>query len=455
MLTSINPTTGNPIATYLPHDDAELRRRLDAAAHQFERWRATPIGDRAAALRRVAQRLRERRDELARLMTREIGKTIAASESEVDKCALACDFFAEHAPAWLADQAVKSDARESFVRLSPLGPVLAIMPWNFPFWQFFRFAAAALMAGNVAVLKHAPNATGCALAIESVFREADAPAATVLLVEDNAVAEKLIGAPEIRAVTLTGSDRAGRAVAAAAGRALKPCVMELGGSDAFIVLDDVSIEAVARAAADTRCINNGQSCIASKRFIVAESIADDFIEALASEMRAKVVGDPIERATQIGPMAREDLRDALDDQVRRSVAAGAKLICGGRRPDRAGFFYEPTVLASVAPGMTAFDEETFGPVAAVIIARDCDHAAELANASRFGLAASVWTRDLDSARAMIDRLEVGNVFVNATVRSDPRLPFGGTRDSGWGRELSRHGVEAFCNVKTVWVDEAR
>ena len=454
MLRSINPATEVIFAEYAAHAAGEIDRRLGLATRAFESWRLEPIDRRAARMRSLATILRGRRPMLAALMTAEVGKTIGASEAEVDKCAGACEFFADHAPRMLADRAVATDAKDSFIRLDPLGPVLAIMPWNFPLWQVFRFAAPALMAGNVGVLKHATNVTGCALAIESAFGDAGFPegAFVALLVDDDAVAQSLVARPTIRAVTLTGSERAGRAVAAAAATVLKKSVLELGGSDAFIVLADADVASVAEAAADARCLNNGQSCIAAKRFIVVAAVAEAFEAAFVAAMSRRVVGDPTDRATQVGPLARDDLRGALDDQVRRSIEAGARLACGGARPEGRGYFYPPTVLLNVRPGIAAFDEETFGPVAAVVRARDVVDAIALANRSRYGLGASVWTADLDAARAIAARLEAGSVFVNAGVRSDPRLPFGGVKDSGWGRELSHYGVEEFCNVKSVWID---
>jgi succinate-semialdehyde dehydrogenase/glutarate-semialdehyde dehydrogenase len=386
------------------------------------------------------------------MMTEEMGKPIAAAESEVDKCAWVCDFYAEHAARFLATETVATDAAKSFVRYEPLGAVLAIMPWNFPFWQFFRFAAPALMAGNVAVLKHASNVPGSALAIETAFREAGFPdgVMTTLLVSSER-SKRLIGDPVIRAVTLTGSDRAGMEVAAEAGRQLKKTVLELGGSDPFIVLNDADPVEVGRQAARARTINSGQSCIAAKRFIVEEEVADRFEEEFIRAMEGLKSGDPMDRNTELGPMARQDLLDSLDDQVRRTVDAGAQLRTGGHRLPGDGWFYAPTVLTGVEPGMAAFDEETFGPVAAVIRARDTAHAIELANRSNFGLGASVWTGDANRGEHLASEIEAGNVFVNGVVKSDPRLPFGGVKSSGYGRELSEVGIREFVNIKTVWI----
>jgi succinate-semialdehyde dehydrogenase/glutarate-semialdehyde dehydrogenase len=450
---SVNPATEQVIAEY-PDDTPEvIECKLKTAEKAFGRWRSAPILDRGALLKNVATGLRQKRDELSRLMAAEMGKPISAGEAEVEKCAGACEFFAENAPRFLAHQSIHSDASRSYVRFDPLGPVLAIMPWNFPFWQVIRFAAPALMAGNVALLKHAPNVPGCALAIERLFTDAKFPPGvfSALLIGDNLAAEKLIGHPIIQAVTLTGSERAGQAVASAAGRVLKKTVMELGGSDPFIVLADADVPSVAARAAEARCINGGQSCIAAKRFIVERAVADEFESAMIATMAAMKVGDPLDYATQVGPLARPDLLETLDRQVQRSLEQGAKLRLGGKRRAGKGFFYEPTVLTDVGPGIAAFDEETFGPVAAIVRAADAADAVRLANASRYGLAASIWTRDLDHAQALAADIESGSVFINGIVKSDPRLPFGGVKNSGWGRELSHFGIYEFANIKTVWV----
>ncbi|HYO16392.1 MAG TPA: NAD-dependent succinate-semialdehyde dehydrogenase [Thermoanaerobaculia bacterium] len=449
---AVNPATGEVIREYPAHDEGEVRNRLERAERAFADWRQVPFAERARLMSRAADLLRERRDDYARLMTEEMGKPIGASESEVDKCAWVCDFYAEHAEGFLASETVATDASRSLIRYDPLGPVLAIMPWNFPFWQLFRFAAPGLMAGNVGVLKHASNVPGCALAIESVFRDAGFPEGvmTTLLVS-SAKAKDLIRSPIIRAVTLTGSDRAGMEVAAEAGRCLKKTVLELGGSDPFIVLADADPAETAKQAAKARTINSGQSCIAAKRFIVEGAVADRFEGEFARALESLQVGDPMDRATDVGPMAREDLLSDLDDQVRRTVEAGARLLTGGGRLPGEGWFYAPTLLTGVEPGMPAFDEETFGPVAAVIRARDAEHAVELANRSRFGLGASVWTGDPARGEALAGEIEAGCVFVNGIVKSDPRLPFGGVKSSGYGRELSEVGIREFVNIKTVWV----
>jgi succinate-semialdehyde dehydrogenase / glutarate-semialdehyde dehydrogenase len=447
-----NPATEELIRDYPEPDEREVEERLATAERAFATWRKVPFAERARLMHAAADRLREHRGDYGRLMTEEMGKPIAAAESEVDKCAWVCDWYAEHAEELLASQSVATDASRSCVRYDPLGPVLAVMPWNFPFWQVFRFAAPALMAGNVGILKHASNVPGTALAIEEVFLESGFPegAFTTLLIPSSRTAA-LIGHPTVRAVTLTGSDRAGREVAAEAGRHLKKSVLELGGSDPFIVLADADPAETARQAARARTINSGQSCIAAKRFIVDTSIADRFEDEFVRQMESLKIGDPLDRAIDVGPMAREDLLSDLDDQVRRTVEAGATLRTGGRRPEGTGWYYPPTVLTGVQPGMAAFDEETFGPVAAVIRADGTEEAIELANRSRFGLGSSVWTSDPIRAEALASEIEAGCVFVNGIVKSDPRLPFGGIKTSGYGRELADVGIREFVNIKTVWV----
>ncbi len=449
---SVNPFTEQLLREYADHTPSQVREALDAAGVAALQCAAMGMSDRAAGMRRTAAILRERKQGLAELMTLEMGKPIVAGEGEIEKCAVCCEHFAQHAAEYLARESIASDATRSGVRYEPLGAVLAIMPWNFPFWQVFRFAAPALMAGNVGLLKHAPNVSGCSLAIESIFRDAGFPrgAFTSLLIDTPAV-EAIIHDPVVRAVTLTGSERAGRSVAAIAGAALKKVVLELGGSDPFIVLPDADPRATAKAAAAARCINSGQSCIASKRFIVVgdnELFEAAFVEALC----ALKIGDPMDRQTSIGPLARLDLLEHLHDQVQRSIADGARLVVGGQRLPRTGFFYPPTLLTGVTPGMPAFDEETFGPVAALIHADGIDHAIHLANQSRFGLGASIWTDDAAHAeKTIVPRLEAGAVFVNGPVKSDPALPFGGIKNSGHGRELAALGIREFVNAKTVWV----
>ena len=449
---AIDPSTGETFESYEEHGSAEVERRLAAAAAAYAYWRRQAPAGRAAAVAAAGAVLRRRRDELALLMTREMGKPIGEAEAEVDKCAWVCDYYAENGVGFLEPTPVETDAAESFVRYDPIGAVLAVMPWNFPFWQVFRFAAPALVAGNVGLLKHASNVPGCALAIEDVFREAGLPkgAFTTLLVPSRIV-PRLIADPRVAAVTLTGSEQAGEEVACEAGRQLKKTVLELGGSDPFIVLADADVEAAAAAAAKARTINSGQSCIAAKRFIVEQSVADAFAAALARRMAALVVGDPRDRETEVGPLARQDLVDELHDQVRRTEEQGADLLTGGAPLDRPGFYYAPTVFDGVEPGMAAFEEETFGPLAAVVRAADRAQAVDLANRSEYGLGAAVWTGDVAAGRELAADIESGCVFVNEIVKSDPRLPFGGVKRSGYGRELAREGIREFVNVKTVWV----
>jgi len=453
LLHSENPATGEPLAEYRAHSEQGLHARLERCAEAFEEWSKRPVEARAGVLLRAAGLLRERRDELARLATLEMGKTLASAEAEVEKCAWACEHFSREAPALLAREPVATDARDSAVRHDPLGVLLAIMPWNFPYWQAFRAAAPALAAGNTVALKHASNVTGCALVMERLWHDAGLPdAAFTVLLAAGERATALVAHPAVAAVTLTGSEPAGAAVGAACGRALKKCVLELGGSDAFVVLADADLAEAARQAALARILNNGQSCIAAKRFVVVESVAEEFERYLKAALGALRMGDPLRRDTDLGPLARPDLVAELHRQVRESLAAGARLELGGEPAPGPGCFYPATLLTGVEPGMPAFDEETFGPLAPVTRARDTAHAIELANRSRFGLGASLWTADLDAARGLERSLEVGSVFVNATVRSDPRLPFGGVKRSGHGRELGRWGLREFVNVKTVWSD---
>src|SRR5216117_1630018 len=449
---SVNPATGDVVETYEETSPKEIERILAGAQAAFAEWRNTPFTARARSLRNAAQVLKKRKADYARLMTLEMGKPIVQAEAEVDKCAWTCEFFAEHAEGFLAEEPRETDAARSYVRFDPLGPVLAIMPWNFPFWQVFRFAAPALMAGNAAVLKHASNVPRCALEIERVFRAAGLPEGlfgTVLV--GPAAVPALIADARIRAVTLTGSERAGSQVAERAGRELKKTVLELGGSDPFVVLEDADLPRAARTAAAARLMNSGQSCIAAKRFIVVEEVAERFLELFVGEMRARKMGDPLARDTEVGPQARADLRDALHRQVEESVRRGARLLLGGSVPRGRGAFYPPTILAAVDKGMPAFDEETFGPVAAVVCARDEEDAIRLANDSTFGLGASLWTASRERAERLAPLVEAGSVVVNGLVKSDPRLPFGGIKRSGYGRELSEFGIREFVNVKSVWI----
>ncbi|HVQ76677.1 MAG TPA: NAD-dependent succinate-semialdehyde dehydrogenase [Candidatus Binatia bacterium] len=451
-LQSVNPATGEVIESFPETSARDLERILDAGATAFREWRRVPLAARAERMRQAARILTARRATYARTMALEMGKPIAQGEAEIDKCAGTCEYYAEHAESMLAPQLRATDASKSYVRFDPLGPVLAVMPWNFPFWQVFRFAAPALMAGNTSVLKHASNVPRCAVSIEEVFRDAGFPRGVfaTMLVGSPAVAG-IVADPRVAAATLTGSERAGSTVAAEAGRALKKTVLELGGSDPFIVLADANVAAAARTAADARLVNSGQSCIAAKRFIVVEAVAAAFLERFRAELASRRMGDPLARETQVGPQARVDLRDELHRQVEESVKRGARRLLGGEVPPGKGAFYPPTVLAAVEKGMPAFDEETFGPVAAVIQAKDEADAIGLANDSPFGLGASLWTRDLARAEALAAEIETGCVFVNGLVKSDARLPFGGIKRSGYGRELSEYGLREFVNVKSVWI----
>jgi succinate-semialdehyde dehydrogenase/glutarate-semialdehyde dehydrogenase len=449
-LESVNPATGERVARHEEHDAAAIEARLVLASRAAPRWGATPLDERTAVLTRAADLLDARRDRYARLITDEMGKPIGEARAEVAKCATGCRYYARHAAGMLAPEAAHLGTGRGYVTFDPLGPLLAVMPWNFPFWQVFRFAAPALAAGNVALLKHASNVCGAALAIEETWRDAGCPPGVfqTLLVGAARVAA-LIGDERVRGVSLTGSEGAGARVAELAGRALKKCVLELGGSDPFLVLADADVPAAARRAAAARTVNSGQSCIAAKRFLVVADVAAAFTDALAGAMAALVVGDPRDERTQVGPLARADLRVEVARQVEASVGAGARLVGGGRALPGPGFFYAPTVLADVRSGMPAFDDEVFGPVAAVTVARDERDAVALANRSRFGLGASIWTRDVARAEMLARQIDAGLVFINDLVRSDPALPFGGVKHSGYGRELSHFGLREFVNVRSI------
>jgi succinate-semialdehyde dehydrogenase/glutarate-semialdehyde dehydrogenase len=451
-LRSVNPATGAVIREYPETTPAELASILLESSCAFAGWRRVGFPDRAAKMRAAADLLDARKDELALLMAQEMGKPLAQGRSEAEKCAWVCRYYADHAPALLADRPAPTDATRSFVAFEPLGPVLAVMPWNFPFWQVFRFAAPALMAGNAGLLKHAANVSGCALAIEAVFKDAGFPPPLfrTLLIGSDQVA-RVIESREVKAVTLTGSTPAGQSVAARAGAALKKTVLELGGSDPYVVLEDADLDAAAETCAASRLINSGQSCIAAKRFIVVQEVLAAFQERFVERMRARKLGDPLADGTDVGPLARLDLRDSLHRQVEQSVAAGARVLLGGTLPGGPGAFYPPTVLGDVRKGMAVHDEETFGPVAAVIAAKDEADAVRIANDSPFGLGAAVFTRDLDRGERLARELEAGSCFVNALVKSDPRLPFGGIKESGYGRELADFGIHEFVNIKTVYL----
>jgi succinate-semialdehyde dehydrogenase / glutarate-semialdehyde dehydrogenase len=450
---AVDPASGKPLTQYPEMGWEEVELRLEGCHQAFVGWRDRSFDQRAEPMRRAGALLRERQDAYARLMAQEMGKPVRAGRAEVDKCAWVCDHYAEHAAALLAPEVIPTEARRSYVAFQPLGVVFAIMPWNFPFWQVLRFAAPALMAGNAAVLKHAENVPGCALALETLLRDAGFPEHLLTAVRvDRELAGRIIGHPRVRAVTLTGSTAAGRAVARQAGEALKKTVLELGGSDPYVVLADADPAEAARVCVEGRMVNGGQSCIAAKRFIVVPAVRVPFEREVLARMRAISCGSPLDDETTLGPMARQDLRDALHRQVQDSVAAGARLLLGGEVPDRPGAWYPPTVLTDVGPGMPAHDEELFGPVAAILPARDDDDALRIANDSVYGLGAAVLTADAARGEALArERLEAGCCFVNDFVRSDPRLPFGGVKDSGYGRELGALGIREFVNAKTVWV----
>ncbi len=449
---SRNPYTGRVEQQFEAFSWAQTKQLLGEAHAAFADWRTTAFEHRARLMHRAADLLRERAGELARLMAIEMGKPLADGRAEANKCAVCCDFYADRAEEFLADEPIETEAQRSFIAYEPLGAVLAVMPWNFPFWQVVRFAAPALMAGNVGLLKHASNVPQCALALEKIFHDAGFPPATfrTLLIGSDLV-EKLIEDDRIVAVTLTGSEPAGAAVAAAAGRQIKKTVLELGGSDAFIVLADADLELAAETAAKARMINSGQSCIAAKRFIVEQPIIEEFITKLKAHLQALQGGDPLEEGTDYGPLARADFADELTEQVEDSVKQGARLELAGGQPEPGSARFAPVILSQVQPGQRAYEEEFFGPVAIVLEARDADDAIRLANDSRFGLGGSVWTRDAKRGEQLARRVEAGAVFVNSLVKSAPEMPFGGIKKSGYGRELSHLGIREFVNQKSIWV----
>ena len=450
--TSVNPATGEQVWACDAWDATQIERAVAETAAATPAWAEIDIAERCRLLRRAGEVLRHQTQELARLITLEMGKLVKEARAEVEKCAWACDFYAEHAPAFVADEIIASDAGKSLVAYQPLGTVLAVMPWNFPFWQVFRFAAPALAAGNTALLKHASNVPQCALAIERVFSEAGFPRGVFrTLMISAAQTEQVIADPRIHAVTLTGSEPAGRKVAAAAGAHLKKSVLELGGSDPFIVLEDADLELTVNNAVASRYQNAGQSCIAAKRFIVVDAIADAFLARFETAVEKLAAGDPNKETVTLAPMARGDLRDELHQQVTASIERGAVKVTGCMPLPTPGYFYAASILDHVASGMPAYEQELFGPVAAVIRVRDEAEALAAANGSRFGLAGSVWTRDSDRGERLARRVQAGACFVNGMVKSDPRLPFGGVKVSGYGRELSYHGLREFVNTKTVWV----
>ncbi|HEU0233552.1 MAG TPA: NAD-dependent succinate-semialdehyde dehydrogenase [Gallionella sp.] len=450
--TSLNPTTNQLIQIHASWDSRRLEQALEKTRSAQQTWAQTSFSQRAEVLRNVAIHLHARRDQYATLITLEMGKPLREARAEVEKCAVVCDYYAQHAEEFMRAEPVASDAGKSYVAYYPLGVVLAVMPWNFPFWQAFRAAAPALMAGNALALKHAPNVPQCALAIEAIFRECGLPDGvfTTLMIEVEQVAET-IASPHVHAVTLTGSEAAGCKVAACAGQHLKKCVLELGGSDPFIVLHDADLELAVNMAMASRFNNCGQSCIAAKRFIVVPQIADEFLRQLKARVEALKLGDPLDDATQIGPMARLDLRDTLHKQVSDSIAQGAVAVTGCKPAEREGFFYQPSILDQVTAETRAWHEELFGPVAIIIRAASEADALRIANETRFGLGSSIWSKDTARAEQLAALIEAGSTFINGMVKSDPRLPFGGVKASGYGRELSRLGMHEFVNAKTVWI----
>jgi succinate-semialdehyde dehydrogenase / glutarate-semialdehyde dehydrogenase len=456
MLKSIDPSNGKELATFPELDAAGIEAAVERAWSARHAWRDAGMDLRTAILRSVAGVLRAEKARFAALMTAEMGKPIAEAEGEVEKCAWTATWIADNAARLLADEPIESTATKSYVRYQPLGVILAVMPWNFPFWQAFRAGLPALAAGNVMLLKHASNVPQCALAIEDVFREAGVPKGVfqTLLIGPGPVAG-IVADRRVAGVTLTGSEAAGELVASAAGKALKKSVLELGGSDPFIVLEDADVKTAATVACRARNQNNGQSCIAAKRFIVAEPIADEFEELFSKAVAALNVGDPTDRANQVGPLARPDLVDDLERQVKESISKGARVLAGGKRLKNGGNFFEPTVLAGVKPGMPVYNEETFGPVAAVIRVKDAEEALRVANDTDFGLGSSIWTGDVERGQKLAERVEAGLVFINGMVASDARLPFGGVKRSGYGRELSAAGIREFTNIQTVWVGPAK
>jgi succinate-semialdehyde dehydrogenase/glutarate-semialdehyde dehydrogenase len=450
-IASINPASGKTLKTFKALSSDEIETKLHMASKTYPKHRKTPFAERAEKMNRAADILERESEKFGHIMTSEMGKTLKSAIAEAQKCALGCRYYAEHGEKHLSDDVVKTSASRSFVRYQPLGPVLAIMPWNFPFWQVFRFAAPALMAGNVGLLKHSSNVPQCALAIEEVFTRAGfAPGTFQTLLIESAQVEKLIHDDRVAAVTLTGSEPAGQSVASLAGRQIKKTVLELGGSDPFIVMPSTDLKATVAAAVSARVINNGQSCIAAKRFIVADGIYNEFEKEFVRGMEALRLGDPTEDSTDVGPLATAKIRDDLHEQVERARKAGAKVLTGGTKVDGAGYFYSPTVLTNIPRNSGIYREEFFGPVAMLFRAKDAAEAIEVANDSPFGLGASAWTNDPAEAEQFINGIEAGQVFVNAPVASDPRLPFGGVKRSGYGRELSAIGIREFVNVKTVW-----
>jgi succinate-semialdehyde dehydrogenase/glutarate-semialdehyde dehydrogenase len=452
-IATINPATGETLRTFEPLSDAAVESKLALAANTFDSFRKLPFAERALMMSKAAGILEAEKEDLARLMTTEMGKTFRSAVDEAAKCAWACRYYAENAERFLADEAVETNARRSYIHYQPLGIVLAVMPWNFPFWQVFRFIAPSLMAGNVGLLKHASNVPQCALKIEEIMRRSGFPegAFQTLLIGSRQV-EAVLADPRVAAATLTGSEGAGVEVGVSAARRIKKVVLELGGSDPFVVMPSANLAEAVTWAVKARLVNNGQSCIAAKRFIVAEPVADEFERCFVAKMNAVVVGDPMDSKTELGPLSSEGALKELDADVEAALKAGARLLTGGKRLDRPGAFYAPTVLTNIPKDSAAYREELFGPVACVFRAKDINEAIHIANDTRFGLGASAWTNDPAEREQLVNEIEAGMVFINKMVASDPRLPFGGVKWSGHGRELGVHGIREFTNIKTVWID---
>lgn len=450
---SINPVTEQIIKEYTTISEIEVEKKLATAQAAFMSWKKTSFKERKKLFEKLVKYLLEHKQKFAEIITSEMGKPITAALAEIEKCALVCNYYAENAEKFLSPENVKTEAKKSYITFQPLGIIFAVMPWNFPFWQVFRYAAPCLMAGNVSVLKHASNVSGCSLAIEEIFINSGFPVGAFqsLLVPANET-EKIIKDSRVKAITLTGSEKAGASVASVSGTVIKKTVMELGGSDPFIVMPDADLEKAASTAVSARLLVAGQVCISAKRFIVHEKVYDEFLKLFKEKMEKIVVGDPMDPKTTMGPLSSEAILKTLDEQVRQSTAKGAVVILGGKRMDGSGYFYEPTILADVIKGMPVYDEETFGPVAAIIKCTSKEEALYIANDTRYGLGASVWTRDEKTAEFFVNGIDSGTVFVNAMVKSDPRLPIGGTKSSGYGRELSSYGIKEFVNIKAVWVE---
>jgi succinate-semialdehyde dehydrogenase / glutarate-semialdehyde dehydrogenase len=453
-IATINPATGETLKSFAPLSDSEIEKKLQLAQDTFRQYRRTSFAERAQKMARAAEILESGKEEFGRIMTLEMGKPIKGAIDEAGKCAWVCRYYAENAEAFLADEMVETNATLSYIRYQPIGPVLAVMPWNFPFWQVFRFAAPALMAGNVGLLKHSSNVPQCALAIEDIFRRAGFPegAFQTLLIGSDKV-QRVLDDARVMAATLTGSEPAGRQVASEAGKQIKKTVLELGGSDPFIVMTSANLDEAIKTAVKARTINNGQSCIAAKRFIVAEDIADEFERRFVQEMESLKVGDPMDESIDVGPLATSDILSDLEEQVRKTEKAGARILAGGKRLEGAGYYYAPTVLTNIPEDSPAYSEELFGPVASLFRVRDIEEAIRLANATVFGLGSSAWTNDEAERARFIDEIEAGLVFINGMVASDPRLPFGGVKHSGYGRELAVFGIREFVNIKSVWIKD--